>query len=132
MTTGWRERLLAAVDADPRPDRTISLAAGLGPNFINQLRHSNKQPGINNVLRLAEELQVSRSALFLGRDISADEEEFLTLLRSASDAQKSGLMLLLRGRVGRNISAEEEEFLTLLGSASDAQKAGLMLLLRGR
>lgn len=94
----WRERLLAAVDADPRSDRAISLAAGLGPNFVNQLRNNETEPGIKKVLRLAAELKVSLAALFYGDDITPDDEEFLRLLRAATAAERDGLLTFLRAR----------------------------------
>lgn len=57
MKNGWRERLFAAIDADPRTDRAISLEAGFGPNFIGQMRGSKstagKKPNIEYVRRLA-------------------------------------------------------------------------------
>lgn len=98
MMDGWRERLLAAVDADPRSDRAISLKAGLGPNFLNNLRNNETEPGIKKVLKLAQELNVSLAALFLGQETTPEDEEFLTLLQSASSAERDGLLTLLRAR----------------------------------
>lgn len=90
--------MLAAVDADPRSDRAVSLAAGLGPNFVNQLRNSETEPGIKKILRLAEELNVSLATLFYGQDTTPEDEEFLSLLKSASAAERDGLLSLLRAR----------------------------------
>lgn len=98
MMDGWKERLLEAVEKDGRSDRAISLAAGLGQNFVNQLRHNDKEPAVKHVLRLADELKVSLSALFLGRDTTPEDEEFLALLRSTSAAERDGLLALLRAR----------------------------------
>lgn len=98
MMEDWRERLLAAVDADPRSDRAISLKAGLGANFVNQLRNSATEPGIKKVLRLAAELNVSLAALFYGQDTTPEDEEFLSLLKSASAGEREGLLALLRAR----------------------------------
>lgn len=98
MMPGWRERLLAAVDADGRSDRAISLAAKLGPNFVNELRNAQKEPGVKKVLQLANELNVSLSLLFLGSETTPEDEEFLALFRSASDAEREGLLALLRAR----------------------------------
>lgn len=98
MMEDWKERLLSAVDADPRSDRAISLAAGLGPNFVNQLRKSETEPGVKKVLKLADELHVSLTALFYGHDTTPEDEEFLSLLKSASGAERDGLLALLRAR----------------------------------
>lgn len=82
MKDGWRERLLAAIDADDRSDRAISLAAGLGPNFVSQMRGTKssapKKPNIDYVRKLA---------LVLGKELSSivgpTEEDAERQLRSA-------------------------------------------------
>jgi len=100
MMEGWRERLIAAVDADPRSDRAISLAAGLGPNFVNELRRQDKEPGVKKVLKLARELNVSLTHLFLGRAATPEDDEFFELLGAASEAERESLLALLRARRG--------------------------------
>jgi hypothetical protein len=57
----WVNRLLLAAEKDGRSDRAISLAAGLGPNFLNELRNLNKAPTVPKVVALANELNVSLS-----------------------------------------------------------------------
>lgn len=82
MKDGWRERLLAAIDADGRSDRAISLAAGLGPNFVSQMRGTKssapKKPNIEYVRKLA---------LVLGKELSSivgpTDEDAERQLRSA-------------------------------------------------
>lgn len=101
MMPDWRERLIAAVDADPRSDRAISLAAKLGPNFVNELRNTEKEPGIKKVLKLANELGVSLAQLFLGGDITPEDEEFLDLLRGSTEAERDGFLQVLRARQPR-------------------------------
>jgi hypothetical protein len=98
MNAGWRERLLAAVDADGRSDRQISLAAGLGPSFVNELRNQAKDPQVHNVSHLADELHVSLTTLLTGLNITSEEEEILRLLRSTSHAQREALIVLLGAR----------------------------------
>jgi len=72
MTTGWRERLLEAIDADERSDRAISLAAGLGPNFIGQMRGSKtaapKNPSIDHVRKIVAALNVPLSSVVGGEE----------------------------------------------------------------
>lgn len=75
METDWRERLLAAIDADERSDRAISLAAGLGPNFIGQMRGSKtaapKNPGLNHVRKIVAALNVPLSSIVGGEEDKA-------------------------------------------------------------
>lgn len=94
MTDGWRERLLAAIEADGRPHRTISLAAKLGPNFVSELHHTVKDPRIQNVLKLAAELNMSLSYLFLGTDATPEDEELLKILHGNPDLRRHLVSLL--------------------------------------
>lgn len=68
MKENWKTRLLRAVDEDPRSDRAISLATGLGVNTVNELRNTDKSPSIDKVLKLSEELGLSLSYLFWGAE----------------------------------------------------------------
>lgn len=90
---GWKERLFLAVKQDGRSERAISLAAGLGENYLNQVRLYNKEPGIEHLLRLGAELRVSLAYLILGReDISPEEEELLEFLRTMTQEQRRVLL----------------------------------------
>ncbi|WP_010660239.1 helix-turn-helix domain-containing protein [Brucella anthropi] len=68
MEENWKSRLLKAVDEDPRSDRAISLATGLGVNTVNELRNTDKSPSIEKVMKLSEELGVSLAYLFWGAE----------------------------------------------------------------
>ncbi len=96
MEENWKTRLLRAVDNDGRSDRAISSAAELGVNFVNELRNTSKEPSIEKVLRLAAELQLSMAYLFLGRDLSKDDEDLLLVLQSLPEDAKEGLLAALR------------------------------------
>ncbi|AGB71839.1 MULTISPECIES: hypothetical protein [Rhizobium] len=96
MQENWKTRLLRAVDNDGRSDRAISLAAGLGVNFVNELRNTPKDPSIEKVLKLAVELHLSMTYLFLGRDLSKDDEDLLSVLQSLPEDAKAGLLAALR------------------------------------
>lgn len=88
----WRGRLLDAVKADGRSDRAISLTAGLGPNFVNELRNQTKEPGVNKVVRLAHTLGLSLSFVFSGADLSAQVEADLALFLSLSPASRKAIL----------------------------------------
>lgn len=98
MMPGWRDRLLEAIAKDGRPDRAISLAAGLGPNFVNQLRHDDKDPKIKSLIQLADELGISLAKIFTGLDVTPRDEEFWALYRSMPEAERSALLALLATR----------------------------------
>lgn len=87
MESDWKERLFKAIEADERSDRSLSLAAKLGPNFIGQMRGSPtkepKEPSVQHVLRLAETLGLSPLELFAGTHIEPPirtEPEILAFL----------------------------------------------------
>lgn len=85
MNENWKSRLLKAADEDPRSDRAISLAVGLGVNTVNELRNTNKSPSIDKVMKLAEELGLSLSYVFSGDEPDAQpirgEKQILAMLK---------------------------------------------------
>lgn len=101
MMPDWKERLIAAVDADPRSDRAISLDAKLGPNFVNELRNTDKEPSLKRILKLAAELKLSTTYLFLGNELTQEDEEFIKLLRESSEAERDAFLAILRARRDR-------------------------------
>lgn len=102
MTKGWRERILEAVEADERSDRAISLAAKLGPNFVNELRNTRKQPRADKLLKLIDELKISATYVFTGLDFTPEDELFVQLLRSASPADRALHLDALKSRQNKS------------------------------
>lgn len=90
----WRKRLLAAVDADERSDRALSVAAGLGVNFVNELRTSSKASRVDKVLALAKTLNLSLGHVFSGFDLSAEDEADLSLFLSLSPESRKAILVL--------------------------------------
>lgn len=92
----WRERLLAACDADPRSDYEISEAAELGRNYVQQLRKSPRSPSIDNVITLAATLGVSLAYILLGREsVTPEDELFLEALRDSTPAGRTAALAAL-------------------------------------
>lgn len=96
MMEDWRERLLEAVKVDGRSDRAISQAAKLGVNFVNELRNGKKQPRVDKVIRLANELGLSLGHVFSGADLSAQDEGDLRLFLSLSPESRQTILTLAR------------------------------------
>jgi hypothetical protein len=63
-TSPTAEKLIAAICADGRPYRRISLLSGLGPNFVHQLLTTGRSPSADNLARLARTLGIDAGALF--------------------------------------------------------------------
>lgn len=62
----WRRRLVEAIKASDKSMRSISLGAGLGPNYIQQLLKDGKEPTIGVFAAIAAELNVSVATLMEG------------------------------------------------------------------
>ncbi len=102
MHENWKKRLVEAIDADSRSDRAISKAAGLGVNFVNELKNTDKDPSVNKVLRLAKELNLSVAQVFLGYELTSDDEYLLSVLRTIPNEQKAALLTALQAAPRQN------------------------------
>ena len=96
MNQDWRTRLLDAIDRDPRSDRRISHAAGLGVNAVNELRNTEKQPGIDRVLKIAREVGISQAHLFWGVEIDSEVEEIVAQLVKLPPKGREAFLNFLR------------------------------------
>ena len=92
----WRSRLLTAVDADPRSDRAISVEAGLGVNFVNELRNGSKVARVDKVLAVAKTLNVSLGYIFSGFDLTSQDEADLALFLSLTPENRQAILSLAR------------------------------------
>lgn len=93
---GWLDRLRFAMKADGRSARAVSIAAGLGPNYLSELLLSKKEPGIEKFLRICQELHVSSSYVLTGTEVSQDAEEMLGILASLPAEEQETLFRLAR------------------------------------
>jgi len=98
MDNLWRHRLTSAIELDPRSKREIARECGFGPNFVSELFNSEKTPSADRVVRLAEVLGISLTYIFIGVEISRQDEEFLQLAAKLPDDEKDHLLGLLKAR----------------------------------
>jgi len=96
MDTAWRQRLIAAIEKDDRTPRAISLAAGLGPNYLNQMIERGTSPSIPALVSLCGALDLSLTYIFTGADMSPGLEELLRLSAELPDQQQDLLIDLAR------------------------------------
>lgn len=59
----WRTRLAAAIEQSGKSKREVSLAAGLGANYIQQIFKDGKEPSVSNLLAIAGALNKSVAEL---------------------------------------------------------------------
>lgn len=95
---GWRHRLRAAVDGAGKSQRAVSLAAGLGPGYVNSLFNEEKDPTIQNLIKVCRALGVSLSYVLYGYEMSGETEEILRLLQDADAEERDAFLKLLRSR----------------------------------
>ena len=95
MSENWLTRLSEAVDRDGRTPRAISRSAGLGPNYLGELL-KGKVPGIDKLLRLCAEMNVSATWVLTGAEVTTDGEEMLGHLSKLSADQQTTLLDLAR------------------------------------
>jgi transcriptional regulator with XRE-family HTH domain len=60
----WRTRLEAAIEASDMSKREISIAAGLGENYVQQMLRDGKEPSVSSLIAIATALDISMSSLF--------------------------------------------------------------------
>lgn len=92
----WRERLVQAIESDGRSFRAISLAAGLGPNYVNQLVQEGRGPTASALIKLLAALNVSPTHIITGAEMTPDHDEFLAILMALSPERRAKLLDFLR------------------------------------
>lgn len=95
-TTGWRERLAAALEASGRSKRSVSLAAGLGAGYVHSILAEGKDPTVDNLTAVCREAGVSLSTVLCGIEMSPETEEIVGLLERLSPARRAALLQFLR------------------------------------
>lgn len=86
----------------------MSLAADLGPNYIQQLvSNPQRSPNFDQMVRLCDMLNVSITYIVTGADISHADEKFLERLRSLNDEQRNRLFGLVESFASRDPSHRE-------------------------
>ena len=95
----WRQRLTAAIEADPRSMNRISLDAGFARNHVGQFINDEKGPKIDTLLKLCRTLNVSPTYILLGYHLDHLSEQILQLLLQAPVEEREALLALLRARL---------------------------------
>lgn len=91
----WKSRLLATIKEKKTSQRHVSLAAGLGPGYVNSwFNKEQKEPTVENLLKVCEVLNVSVSYILFGVQMSAETEQILHLLEKNPDTRDAVLKIL--------------------------------------
>lgn len=94
----WRERLAAALEASGKSKREVSLAAGLGPGYLHSILAEKKDPKIQNLMGICDQIGVTLSFILYGYDLTPENEEFVRLLGRTTPGEREALLKILRER----------------------------------
>jgi transcriptional regulator with XRE-family HTH domain len=93
MDDRWFERLLEAVRRDGRDMKAISLAAGLGENYVQQMVKDRKKPRIDTLVRLLQELgRADTLFIVTGTKFTEEDRRLLEVAASLEDEGKRALI----------------------------------------
>lgn len=93
MDDGWFTRLLEAVRRDGRDMKAISLAAGLGENYVQQMVKERKKPRIDTLVRLLNELgRADTLWIITGQEFTDEDRQLLEVASSLEDEGKRALI----------------------------------------
>lgn len=101
MDDGWRKRIRTAIEDSGKSYREVSVAAGLGVNFVSEMLSSGKDPGASKLSKLCTTLGLSLTYVLTGVEMSAEDEEFLQLVSDLPDQERAHLLGMLRARERR-------------------------------
>lgn len=92
MAETWRDRLQQQLDSSGRSMRGVSLAAKCGAGYLHDILVTGKEPTVDRLMRIADELDVSLSWLLYGIELSQQEEHLLRLYSKLSPRQRQAIL----------------------------------------
>lgn len=97
MKETWLDRLHIALKKDSRSLRAISIEAGCGPNFLQQMIKDGKEPGTDRLARILDVLGRDTSLYVLtGINMTEEDREFLEIITHMNGPVKDDALRLLR------------------------------------
>ena len=84
------------MESDERSDRQLSIAAGLGENYVQQFKKDSKNTGAQAVIKLCEALGLSPVYVFCGIEITPEDEETIRMLSELPESDKDYFLDYLR------------------------------------
>jgi transcriptional regulator with XRE-family HTH domain len=94
----WRIRLDEAVKASGRSRRSVSMGAGRGSNYLDSVLREGKDPTVDSLIRICQELGVTTAYILHGVDISPNALKLVDLLESADPEMREIALAVLNTR----------------------------------
>ena len=102
MSETWFDRFVYALGQDRRSMREISMAAGCGPNYLQQVVKDRKQPTVDRLLRVLNQLGTTSILYVLtGATFTEEDEEFFRLVLSLDPELRTEALNFFRAMQGR-------------------------------
>lgn len=97
MSDEWFDRLREAIEASDKSMPEISIAAGRGRNYVQQMLKDRKQPGIENLLKILDALG-SADAIYVLTGIRLTQEtlDFVRMFEQIPDSHIDHALAVLR------------------------------------
>lgn len=98
MTGGrtWRDRLAEAIERSGKSYRRISLDAGLGATYVYDVLEIGKEPTVDRLLKVIEQIGGGSIYILHGIKISPEEEEVLKTYSRLNESQRQTFLQFLR------------------------------------
>lgn len=107
MESEWFLRLKQILEHDPRSKRAISIAAGRGPNFVQQMLKDGKEPGADKLASiLAAYPPEIRYYVLTGIRATERDIQFLALLADRHPDKKEKALTLLEAILAEEAPSE--------------------------
>ena len=91
-----RQRLVDAVAASGKTPRSLSIMAGLGPNYLAQMQLRGTSPTIKALIALCNVLDISLIYVISGTEFAPGVDELLELFSKMDEKTKELLLSVAR------------------------------------
>lgn len=91
----WRSRLEAAVADSGKSKRAISLASDNGPGYVHSILSEGKEPTVEKLLAVCDQVPVSGIYILYGLDVRPDDLEILKALQD-KPASRDGILQIIK------------------------------------
>jgi transcriptional regulator with XRE-family HTH domain len=95
----WRERLLSVLEERGLSMREVSVASGCSHSYLSKVLSLGNDPSLQNILAIADYLNISISWLLTGVEASKQSEDFARLYSSLTPEQQERVLRLLQSMV---------------------------------
>lgn len=105
----WRTRLEQGIKAQNKTLRSVSLAANMGPGYVHSLLKENKDPTIDNFLKVCAAADLSAYTVLTGVKMTPETEQLMFLIEQMSERGRTNLVEFLREQLSHELSSGQPD-----------------------